>query len=211
MNPVNQSHFNELPNDSMGAFSRQFCSEGSDHKELLQKLSGAGRLVEFIKVWGGSASWKDPTGKTMLAIVAELGDIEAAKALLNKGAEVNQGDKDNWTPLYRACNVTCQLEMIDLLLQSGAKVDEVNADAGSNVLHRLASYGNHHAIERILNYNNSPEFVNRLNVFASPLYFAQKKGCEKTIEVLKKNGAEVLFYKPSHPFIKAAYEGRQGT
>ena len=61
-------------------------------------------------------------GRTPLHIACENGQVDAARLLLEKGAEVDRADKDGATPLFIAC-WNGHVDVARLLLDNGAEVD----------------------------------------------------------------------------------------
>ena len=57
-----------------------------------------------------------------LLIACGEGQVDAARLSLDKGAHVNQVDKDGMTPLHTAC-AGGHLDLVRLLLEKGAEVD----------------------------------------------------------------------------------------
>lgn len=81
--------------------------------------------VTFLSDQGADANLQDQKGYTALHYFSKFGNIchfHAVSCLINNGADVNvQRTDDNLTPLMLACK--CQnVETINYLLQSGAKV-----------------------------------------------------------------------------------------
>ena len=80
----------------------------------------------------GLARARDRDGCTPLHCASRFGRTEAAKVLLNKGADANAKSRDNWAPLHAAA---CRghLDMVRLLLAKGANRDARDAE-GSTAL-----------------------------------------------------------------------------
>jgi ankyrin repeat protein len=68
------------------------------------------------------------------------GELEIAKYLIDKGANVNYSNQDKETPLYQAIGRE-QIDLVRLLLEKGAKVDVADV-YGFTPLHKAASAGN---------------------------------------------------------------------
>ena len=66
-----------------------------------------------------------PGGSTPLLVAATFGQVEAAKFLIEKGANVNAGSNDGATALHGAA-FFCHTEIVKLLLGEGAVVDAKN-------------------------------------------------------------------------------------
>lgn len=78
---------------------------------------------------GVPTDFADGNGITMLGRAVLNNEVEMARALIARGANVNVVDKLGMTPLLWAANVDFgDAEMIELLLKSGAKTDIRNKD-----------------------------------------------------------------------------------
>ncbi|MHC4518623.1 MAG: ankyrin repeat domain-containing protein, partial [Planctomycetota bacterium] len=71
-----------------------------------------------------------PGGSTPLLVAATFGQVEAAKLLIEKGANVNAKSNDGATALHGAA-FFCQTEIVKLLLAKGAVVDAKNIRGGT--------------------------------------------------------------------------------
>jgi ankyrin repeat protein len=78
---------------------------------------------------GAPVDFADGNGITMLGRTVLNNEVEMARALIARGANVNVMDKLGMTPLLWAANVDFgDTAMIELLLKSGAKTDARNKD-----------------------------------------------------------------------------------
>jgi len=78
---------------------------------------------------GAPVDFADGNGITMLGRTVLNNEVEMARALIARGANVNVVDKLGMTPLLWAANVDFgDTAMIELLLKSGAKTDARNKD-----------------------------------------------------------------------------------
>ena len=68
---------------------------------------------------------ESPGGSTPLLVAAIFGRVEAAKLLIEKGANVNAGSNDGATALHGAA-FFCHTEIVKLLLGKGAEVNAKN-------------------------------------------------------------------------------------
>src|SRR5262245_35396551 len=79
---------------------------------------------------GAPVDSADGNGITMLGRCALNNDVEMARMLIARGANVNVVDKLGMTPLLWAANIDFgDAAMLDLLLKSGARADAKNKDA----------------------------------------------------------------------------------
>ncbi|XP_067625980.1 ankyrin-3-like [Eurosta solidaginis] len=89
-------------------------------------------------------------GYTPLHFASELGNEEAVKLFLNKGADINASTNGNLTPLHIATKTKREI-VVKLLLQHGAKVDNQDKD-GKTTLHLAVEKGYLTIVEDILRY-----------------------------------------------------------
>lgn len=70
-------------------------------------------------------------GKTILMIAVQKGYIELVTELLSKEAWVNHEDNDSKTPLHYAIdNKTENLDVVNLLIESGANINKQTSSEG---------------------------------------------------------------------------------
>jgi ankyrin repeat protein len=89
-------------------------------------------------------------GYTPLHFASELGNEEAVKLFLNKGADINASTNGNLTPLHIATKTGRKI-VVKLLLQHGAKVDNQDKD-GKTTLHLAVEKGYLTIVEDVLRY-----------------------------------------------------------
>ncbi|MBY0403162.1 MAG: ankyrin repeat domain-containing protein, partial [Cyanobacteria bacterium] len=100
-----------------------------DLKNIFQTYTPQGRLqkkIELATSLGSnppqSLDEPDENGSTLMIEAARLGDLGAAKTLLEKGAKLNAANLDGWTPLHQAAFQN-NPKMVSWLLSNGADVD----------------------------------------------------------------------------------------
>jgi ankyrin repeat protein len=139
-------------------------------KQTISALPQADR-----KNWANS---QNERGQTPLAIIIEstvdsVSKLELVKFLVEEcDADINIGDKTNWTPLYRAC-LASRSDIFFYLLDKGANPNAQNSD-GSTPLHRLVDNNCLHEIEALLKHEKID--ITIINCHGSPLYYAAKHG-----------------------------------
>ncbi|XP_067623198.1 ankyrin-3-like [Eurosta solidaginis] len=89
-------------------------------------------------------------GYTPMHFASKLGNEEAVKLFLNKGADINASTNGNLTPLHIATKTGHGL-VVKLLLQRGAKVDNQDKD-GKTTLHLAVEEGYLTIVEDVLRY-----------------------------------------------------------
>jgi ankyrin repeat protein len=88
--------------------------------EVLRRVS---QLADWFDAPATSASDRAVTGDYPLHKVAIWGDVEAAKVLLDAGADINSRGEDDDTPLHRAI-MGNHVAMAAYLLSRGADPDQ---------------------------------------------------------------------------------------
>ena len=140
----------------------------------LPSLRAAQALIEAP---GIDVNVLNAKGESALMLTALRGQLELAKALIAKGADVN---KTGWTPLHYAGS-SGQLDMIRLLLEHSAYIDAESPN-GSTPLMMAAMYGNDAAVQLLLDEGAAPSLKNQLGL--SALQFAQKAGRTESADAI---------------------------
>ena len=118
-----------------------------------------------------------PDDESVLMIAALRGELEIARTLIAKGAQVN---KPGWTPLHYAAT-SGGIDMIRLLLWRHAEVD-ARSPNGSTPLMMAARYGKVDAVQMLLRAGADPRARNQLGMDA--LDFAVSANRPDAIELL---------------------------
>jgi len=94
--------------------------------------AGDGSSVKALLDKGADANMRGTEGITPLLVAASTGNVEIAKALIAKGANVNAQDKSGWqlSPLMVA-SFSGRLDMVKLLLDKGADIELKNKDGNT--------------------------------------------------------------------------------
>ena len=96
--------------------------------------------VSLLIERGMSVSTRDSQGNTPLHWAATAGQLETAKILITKGADVNGTNLFGSTPLLAVARDKAAPDIVELLVKSGARVDAID-HSGENALHKLAWFG----------------------------------------------------------------------
>ena len=107
---------------------------------------------------------RTPQGETALMIAAIRGRLDEARALVVRGADVNQ---TGWTPLHYAASGTQpqQPSLIALLLEHHAYID-AGSPNGSTPLMMAAQYGTRESVQLLLEEGADPSLKNQLGLNA---------------------------------------------
>lgn len=153
----------------------------------LVKTSSAAEVEALVAQHPEWIHTRNSRGQIPLAIAIEsqtkeLSRFEVVKVLTMAGSDVNLGDKDNWTPLYRASRGE-RLDILDHIAPLGAKedVNQANLDARSTPLMRMVDSGSVAGVRILLGMGANPNAVNDLG---SCVYYAAKNGSPELIALL---------------------------
>jgi ankyrin repeat protein len=113
--------------------------------------SGNVSVVRKLLDMGVSADEPEPSGLTLLDRAVLGNQVEVAKLLIARGADVNHTDRIGFTPLLYAAYIDFgDSAMIDLLLKSGARAD-VRTKDGLTALDLARKYKHTHLIGSLEN------------------------------------------------------------
>jgi len=119
-----------------------------------------------------------------LVLAASEGDTATVQELLDKGADVNEKDKDGYTALYLAA-MSGHTVTVQVLLDSGANVDERRY--GFTALIIAAEFGHNAIVEALLAKGAD---VNAENDHGWTAFrIAAHQGLTETAALLKQHGA----------------------
>lgn len=105
-------------------------------------------------------------GETPLMMAAIKGQLDLAKALIARDADVN---REGWTPLHYAVSAPSEdgsdLKMVALLLQHHAYIDAASPN-GTTPLMMAAQYGTRSAVELLIKEGADPKLKNQQGLTA---------------------------------------------
>ncbi len=148
-----------------------------------------GSVFEQVDADPGLLAAHSTDGWTALHLAAFFGQVEVAKGLLNRGADVDSRSSNamNNTPLH-AATAGGNFEMVELLLDHGADAN-ARQHGGWTALHSAAQSGNIE-IAKILLERGAAANV-RADNNQSPLDLALSHKHEKLVELLEYRGAQL--------------------
>lgn len=117
------------------------------------------------------------------------GDVQAVRALLRDGADVNAAQGDGMTALHWAAR-RGQSELVEVLLYAGAKLDAGTRIGRYTPLHIAAREGRTSVVRVLLEAGADPRVVTT-NSGATPLHLAARSGDQEIVKLLIDQGAEV--------------------
>lgn len=120
------------------------------------------KVASVLIDWPGTdVERRSPDDESPLMIAAITGQIDLARRLIDRGADVN---KPGWTPLHYAASRS-QLEMMRLLLEESAYIDAASPN-GTTPLMMAARYGSPEAVKLLLEEGADPMLKNDLGMTA---------------------------------------------
>ena len=123
---------------------------------------GAPKAVDLLVNWPRSnLSIKNPQNETPLMLAAINNQLDLAKVLISRGADVNQ---PGWTPLHYAASKG-HVEMMRLLIEHHAYLDAESPN-GTTPLMMAAHYGSPMATKLLLEEGADPRLKNKLGLSA---------------------------------------------
>ena len=130
-----------------------------------------------------------PAPAPMVADAAERGNVEAVRALLKGGADVNAAQGDGMTALHWAAEGG-HVEMTDILIYAGADLEAVTRIGNYTPLHLASRAGRAPAVEALLGAGAEPD-VTTTTGGATALHFAAASGSAQAVGLLLDGGADV--------------------
>lgn len=137
-------------------------------------LNAAQALLDAPKI---DVEARNKAGESPLMIAALHGQLDMARELIAKGADVN---KPGWTPLHYAAT-RGHLEIISLLLDNSAYIDAASPN-GTTPLMMAASYGTPAAVKLLLDEGADPTLKNQQGLTA--INFAQRANRQDSADVI---------------------------
>uniref|UniRef100_A0A6Q2Z611 Ankyrin repeat domain 52 n=1 Tax=Esox lucius TaxID=8010 RepID=A0A6Q2Z611_ESOLU len=147
--------------------------------------SGHIDIVKFLLRLG----LDDPNafGNTALHVACYTGQEAVANELVNHGANVNQPNRNGYTPLHLAAVSTNGALCLELLVNNGADVNQ-QSKAGKSPLHMAAIHGRFTRSQILIQNGGEIDSVDEYG--NTPLHVAAKYGHELLISTLMTNGAD---------------------
>jgi hypothetical protein len=106
-------------------------------------------ILESIYFDNEDLKIKNDHGRTPLHMTAERGNNEIVYLLIEKGAEIDEIDNEEWTPIHLASH-NGHIEVVNALIEKGAKkIDEFN-EIKLTPLHMASENGHAKIVERLI-------------------------------------------------------------
>jgi ankyrin repeat protein len=184
-----------------GSYEDFFAALDADRPELVQPLLARGfdpnahdekgQLALYRALRAGSlkvaaqliahpqaqVDARNAAGETPLMMAALRGQVEIARALLERGAQAHFA---GWSPLHYAASGP-EWRVLELLVSKGAMVD-ARSPNGSTPLMMASRYGSEAAVQLLLDKGANPALKNDLGLSAAD--FARQVGRDKLADRL---------------------------
>jgi len=148
-------------------------------------------------------------GYTPLHIAVLHKQKEAIKTLVKLGANANAKNKDGETPLWTAVTELKNPNIVELLLDLGAKIDSRRSDLGMTALDWAAFDGKLEMVKSLLNRGANPN-AGRGSTHSAPIQQCAHSGNVDILRLLLKSGADVnALHFGSHALGTAAVFGHE--
>ena len=121
-----------------------------------------------------------------MELINSVSDINRVRELLDSGVDPNTRDINGDTILLFASSRD-RIEIVKLLLQSGAEPNLVNTYSGSTPLHLASSYGYTDIVRLLLEAGANPNITNGNG--NTPLHLASSSGYTDIVRLLLETGA----------------------
>lgn len=142
-------------------------------------------VVDALLKRGVAANSPLPSGPAALSIAASSGSAAVAASVLNSHADPNLAGPGGSTPLEDAA-LKGFAEIVSLLLDHGARVDQVNSDSGATALYVAASFGRKNVVDLLLDHGANPSLCGTNQ--KTPLEAALANGYSEVAEKLRSRG-----------------------
>ena len=152
---------------------------------------------------GEDPNKKNEAGETFLHQAAQVGHMEVAEILIERGAKVNATDNEGRTPLHHAAKGG-HTKVTELLIAKQAKVDSRDNN-GRTPLHHAALQFRPEVVEILLDKGAKVDARDKQGM--TPLYVASLSNSNLVASRLISSGAEVNPAKGPFPLMGAAREG----
>jgi len=166
---------------ALRGFDLNTRNEKGDHALHVALREDSSRVVNFLLSQRAvKVELRNAKGESPLMIAAIKGQLDPAKRLIQRGAEVN---KTGWTPLHYAASRAepDSVDMVRLMLQHHAYIDAESPNK-STPLMLAAHYGHPDALRLLLEEGADPSLRNEQGLTA--VDFARRAGRDDMVDLV---------------------------
>lgn len=119
-----------------------YASRYSENVEIIKLLLESGADVKTVAI----------DGKSLLHLVAFNSELSVVRYVLGLGFDINDKDKNDWTPLHYAAKFNPNVEVLKFFIELGANIKAVSTD-GLTLLHVVATNSSVSVVNYILSFD----------------------------------------------------------
>jgi len=168
-------------------FWRRSSALHNESDDLLSTVCVFGLGCRFTPVFESQDVGKLRLGQ-LLHLSCRFGDLDIARLLVDRGADVSSAGKNGWTPLHTASRRGYEA-IAQLLFDWGANFSAADKD-GRTPLH-IASERGHEAVAQLL-VDWGADVSSADEYWWTPLHIASDRGHEAVARLLLDRGADVM-------------------
>ncbi|XP_078075229.1 LOW QUALITY PROTEIN: uncharacterized protein LOC144497660 [Mustelus asterias] len=189
------------------------CAGGgleSGYAEAETQEGSASVIMDLISQGASLQPQTDVTGETALHLAARFSRADAAKCMLDMGADTNVQDRSGRTPLHTAVAADAQ-GVFQILVRNRSTDVDARMHDGTTPLILAARLAIDNVVEELINCNADVSATD--NHGKSALHWAAAVNNVGTVTILLRNGAnkDMLDNKEETPLFIAAREGSYET
>lgn len=156
---------------------------------MRRSIHSLARIAVSVLVWGGAVELLSGCASTTpkLSTAAENGQVDVAKDLLNDGADPNQRDRYDYTPLHWAA-YEGQVDVAKLLLDHGADINALEYTK-STPLALAVDRGYVDMVKLLLDKGANPNTADKDGW--TPLHYAVRNGNSEIVIALLEHHADI--------------------
>lgn len=161
-----------------------YASRYSENVEIIELLLESGADVKTVAI----------DGKSLLHLVAFNSKLSVVHYVLGLGFDINDRDKNDWTPLHYAAKFNPNVEVLKFFIGLGANIKAVSTD-GLTLLHVVATNSSVSVVNYILSFDFD---INGIDVLGwTPLQYAVRYNQNTdAIKLLLEVGADAEVVSP---------------
>lgn len=150
-------------------------------------VSGGAEALHYLLDRGFAIDEQAANGRTPLLMALDFGNVEAARGLMMRGANINLANSDGTVPVEIAVKKGSP-DMIDLFISKKADLTKVDGRTGKSLLHEAALRGNSAIVGKLLAAGIPKNIKDKKGYTA--LSYALKYGNKTCADILSKAGVE---------------------
>jgi ankyrin repeat protein len=147
------------------------------------------QLLELIKEGEVDLAARDRTGQTLLALAAQIGNVQIVDAMIETGLDVNTRDTAGRTPLMNAGQAK-HPDVVKRLIEAGADLDVTDSTIGGTALAWTVAFGDPVSAKHLIDAGADVNIPTEATGF-TPLIWAAGFGQTTSVKHLVEAGAKL--------------------